>query len=133
MLKKLLLVLLFFGLIFSPIIFLSTPSLLIVQSFLDKNKDKEWAQSWQLSLARLYITTFREEDGIRTYKIFLSRYPNHKNIIQIKFDFCMVLAKAEGRKQEAISAFNEFIELYPEHELTPQAEKKRDQLIYVSF
>jgi outer membrane protein assembly factor BamD (BamD/ComL family) len=131
MIKKIIFVLVLFLIILSPLLFLSNPSLQFVQSFIDKYRDKSWAPSWQLFLARTYTATFRAEEGIKTYELFLTRYPKHEDFIQIKFDYCMAISNIKERKQEAINAFNEFIESYPDHSLTPSAAKKRDQLIYV--
>ena len=133
MIKKIIFVVLLFGFIFSPLFFLSTPCLELVQSFINSHKDKSWAPSWQLFVADAFNKTFRPGGAEKTYQIFMERYPKHQRYPEAKFYYAFSLASDKNRKDEAIEEFNEFIEWYPDHPLRPDAEKRRNSLKYGFF
>ena len=133
MLKKVLLVVIIFLIIFLPLILLSNCSLGTVQYILDSNKDKPWAADWQKKLGGLYQITFREEQAAEVYKLFMERYPNHPLYADVKFAYADCLSVLKGRKEDAIKELEEFIEWYPDHPLMQEVSKKLNRLKYASF
>lgn len=133
MLKRVLLVLLIVFVVFSPAIFLSTPSLNLVVSYLERNKSAPWAADRLMTMASIFHQTFRAERASELYKKFMEWFPQNSRYPQAKFYGAICLSEDKSKKDEAIKEFNEFIEWYPEHPWRAEAEKKRDNLIYGFF
>lgn len=133
MIKKIIFTVVLFGLIFSPLFIISTPSLNMIQSFINSNKDKTWAPSWQLFMAKVFSKTFRPGEAEKAYYVFMAHYPKDPLYPEAKFYRANCIASDENRKDEAIKEFGEFIEWYPDHPLAPDAEKKKTNLMYGLF
>lgn len=134
MLKRVPLVLLIVLVVLSPAIFLSSPSLNLVVSYIDRNKTKPWAPDRLMTIASIFHQTFRAERAGELYKKFMEWFPpeNHR-YPEAKFYYAVCVAEDKARKNEAVKEFDEFMEWYPDHPWKNEAEKRKNNLLYGFF
>lgn len=118
--KLLLLVGLFIALFGVPIFLASNLMMDWYQGIIDQHHDKSFYRSLQLTMAGVCFKTMRPERAATYYGVFLYRYPQDERRPFALLRYAESLEESK-RQEEAIELYQQFLDDYPQHELTERA------------
>ncbi len=100
---------------------LSSPTMDLLQSRIDKNPDPEFSRWLQLTTADLCASTWRPELAAPRYRTFYERYKTDLRRAHSLLSYALALEDA-GRNADAIDIYRKYLAEYPDHEETGKAE-----------
>ena len=100
---------------------LSSPTMDLLQSRIDKNPDPEFSRWLQLTTADLCASTWRPELAAPRYRTFYERYKTDLRRAHALFCYAQALEDA-GRNADAIDIYRKYLAEYPDHEEKAEAE-----------
>jgi len=109
------------GLLLAAAFLLSTPSMVWIQSRIDRNPDPEFSRWLQLTTADLCYSTWRPELAAKRYRTFYERYTTDLRRAQALVCYAQSLEDA-GQYADAIEMYRKFLREYPDHGQKSEAE-----------
>lgn len=100
-----------------------------IEKYIDNHSKESWAPSRYHFVGKVFFFSFRERHALRIFEKIMEKYPDYSDLPDVYYKRASCYQEM-NMKYDAINAFNEFADKFPDHPDATEARRRAGLIRY---